>query len=143
MPYKDKSAATERRKAWGKERAGSPCNQCGALDRYPSGNCKPCSLETNRKYAAKNPAYFKRRQVSRYYKVPGDTKEKLYAEQQGKCAFCNESLPEVWDRKCHVDHDHVTGKVRGIVHARCNTIIGVLENEEHKERLRKYLNGQG
>jgi hypothetical protein len=44
--------------------------------------------------------------------------EALVAVQDGVCAICREAPP------VHVDHDHVTGEVRGVVCFRCNSGIG-------------------
>lgn len=46
--------------------------------------------------------------------------ERLLAEQRGGCALCGST-----DRLC-VDHDHETGRVRGILCFKCNTAIGML-----------------
>jgi hypothetical protein len=35
-------------------KANKPCRKCGAIDRYPSGGCKPCALIKKREYAIKN-----------------------------------------------------------------------------------------
>jgi len=41
------------------------------------------------------------------------------------CAFCGLPLPD--DNTVHLDHDHVTGRKRGLVHAKCNIMIGGVE----------------
>lgn len=43
-------------------------------------------------------------------------------ERQGNvCAVCKEPF----DGYVAVDHDHTTGKVRGLLHRRCNTMVGM------------------
>jgi hypothetical protein len=58
-------------------------------------------------------------------------------EKQGRCcAICKTT--EVGEKKgWHTDHDHVTGKVRGILCPGCNTTIGRLGDtkEAAQERL--------
>jgi len=49
--------------------------------------------------------------------------------QENTCALCHEPLllpikPGEKSTIC-VDHDHVTGKVRGIVHTKCNILLGM------------------
>jgi hypothetical protein len=49
-------------------------------------------------------------------------------EKQGfRCAICRRDFGESL-REC-VDHDHVTGKVRGILCFRCNTGMGAFEDD--------------
>ena len=47
----------------------------------------------------------------------------LRKAQGGKCPGCQRDLTTV--KEC-VDHDHVTGKVRGLLCNRCNTILGLV-----------------
>ncbi len=127
------------RKAWGLRQHGTPCRKCGACDRYPNGNCRPCGIEGQRRHRERDPVFWKKRQVTRYYGVSGDTKEALYREQQGLCAFCKEPLPDVWARGCHVEHDHATGQIRGLVHHGCNMVIGILENPRFQALAKDYF----
>jgi len=46
----------------------------------------------------------------------------LVDEQNGKCAICY-SEPVIYDR-LHVDHDHETGQVRGLLCYHCNVALG-------------------
>lgn len=68
----------------------------------------------------------------RYHVTPEWVGEK-FLEQQGKCAVCREDIYyNVWgDRKdktfsLHVDHNHETGKSRGLLCQSCNIGIGKL-----------------
>ena len=56
----------------------------------------------------------------------------LYAEQGGHCALC-EAPPMA------VDHDHATGRVRGLLCHRCNLALVVLERGEWVDRAKRYL----
>ena len=42
----------------------------------------------------------------------------MYCKQGGACLICEKPDPE------HVDHDHETGKVRGILCFNCNQGLG-------------------
>lgn len=50
----------------------------------------------------------------------------LFEKQGGGCAFCGQPLVD--DNTTHRDHNHKTGKTRGLVHAQCNQMIGGIEN---------------
>jgi hypothetical protein len=57
------------------------------------------------------------------------SKEEFYqllAKQGGKCAICGCSKRTAKDRRLAVDHDHNTGKIRGLLCSKCNTAIGML-----------------
>ena len=48
----------------------------------------------------------------------------LHTEQQGLCKLCNQPLAI---EGSHIEHNHITDAVRGLVHPLCNYLIGVLE----------------
>jgi hypothetical protein len=56
----------------------------------------------------------------RRYKITREEIEKIATDQENKCAVCHREF----DRTPHVDHDHVSGKVRGLLCANCNLAIG-------------------
>lgn len=64
--------------------------------------------------------------VSRYG-ITWKQKVLMYNEQQGLCKLCHRPLPPVEHSDCHVEHNHQTDKIRGIVHRNCNHIIGWFE----------------
>jgi hypothetical protein len=49
----------------------------------------------------------------------------MLQEQLGVCAICHEV--DI-DRRLSVDHNHVTGKVRGLLCRKCNTAITYLRD---------------
>lgn len=65
-----------------------------------------------------------------------ETKERLLEEQDHKCAVCAKDI----DRRAHLDHDHKTGKVRGLLCRGCNLGLGHFEdNVEALAGAIKYL----
>lgn len=48
---------------------------------------------------------------------------KILASQKGRCAICSSSDPKGRGR-FHVDHNHMTGKIRGLLCTSCNLILG-------------------
>lgn len=64
----------------------------------------------------------------------------ILEEQDGRCPICKRPLLARGDQRPHVDHDHLTGEVRGILCHRCNVGVGWLEvMEEFKRNLQNYL----
>lgn len=45
--------------------------------------------------------------------------------QEGRCAICGTDSPGGRWGKFHVDHDHLTGKVRGLLCWGCNALLGL------------------
>lgn len=95
--------------------------------------CKPChnakSNETyTRLYGSTREYHLRRR-----YGIGMAEVEAMIADQGGTCAVCP-GAPE------HVDHDHVTGRVRGVLCFNCNQALGnVRDNPEVLQGLIDYL----
>jgi hypothetical protein len=51
----------------------------------------------------------------------------LYESQNKACAVCEKELP-LMGKSTHIDHDHETGKIRGILCSNCNTALGLLKD---------------
>lgn len=49
--------------------------------------------------------------------------DRLYQMQQGRCKICNKHQTDL-GQALHVDHDHVSNKVRGLLCGRCNILLG-------------------
>lgn len=58
----------------------------------------------------------------RRYGITAEFYEELLAAQENRCAICK--LPPGADKRLCVDHDHDTGKVRGLLCDACNHGIG-------------------
>lgn len=63
--------------------------------------------------------------------------EKLFLAQKGLCAICG---GEEKNKTLAVDHDHITGKIRGLLCGSCNPAIGFLKDSpELALRAAEYL----
>ena len=56
------------------------------------------------------------------YGITKEEYERLLTDQNGVCAICHEP-EQVW-QGLSVDHDHETGKVRGLLCHKCNPLLG-------------------
>ena len=81
---------------------------------------------------ARRPDVVLRKNARRYKIAPADLAELIKA-QEGKCAACGDDL--VPGRHTHIDHDHKTGKVRGLLCKDCNLAEGFLRGSARRARL--------
>jgi len=116
------------------------CNQCRAkksVDEFPSLDvgkylCRECLAAANQVYQlARNNCG-----VSEY--------ERLFEVQQGRCMICGrqEGHRNQYGKSCRlaVDHDHTTGKVRGLLCNNCNRGLGRFKDSiELLEAAIRYL----
>lgn len=52
----------------------------------------------------------------------------LYRKQNGKCGICNRRLYSKRYKAFSVDHDHKTGRIRGLLCHNCNRALGMLQD---------------
>jgi hypothetical protein len=101
-----------------------------AHDRSRSTRCRACTSEMH-----KHKLWEKR-----FGMTPQDY-EDLLQQQNGVCALCGQ--PETKrGGMLAVDHDHVTGRVRGLLCTRCNWAIGMMETvmtAEWRRKARRYI----
>ena len=105
-----------------------------------SRECRTCMLETRKvlkslpetkiKIKAEN-----HKQKLRRYGIAQSDFDAMLAVQGGCCRLCSRPFQEVSGLRPHIDHDHETGKVRSLLHGKCNTAIGLLD--EDSDRCRK------
>lgn len=79
------------------------------LDGTPQLICADCRSTWSQRYNRKKQGY-----------------ADWWTRQHGLCAFCG--LPLSDDSTTHLDHNHETGRKRGLVHARCNQMISGIED---------------
>lgn len=117
--------------------------------------CKPCTNVRNRQYVANHPDPEARRrrraeqsaallkknprsyeQTRRYnlarFKYDLAAIEAMLAKQGGVCAICKQAEVTVRQGRVmalSVDHDHDTGRIRGLLCNRCNRAIGLFNDD--------------
>jgi hypothetical protein len=58
------------------------------------------------------------------YGIAREEYDALLVKQEGKCAICAEPMTPP-----QVDHDHVTGAVRGLLCRDCNVALGIMKDD--------------
>lgn len=86
----------------------------------------------------------KQRQRAKHYGLTLEEKESIYESQGGRCAICGgDGTNGKWDT-LYIDHDHKTGKVRGLLCARCNFALGQFDDDISRlEKAAEYLRTNG
>jgi hypothetical protein len=108
-------AAEYMRQHRARREAAGLCVTCGGeKERRDVQRCNECNRKNND------------RVLERRYGITRDEYEELKAGQGHKCALCHTDLAGL-GRSVHVDHDHDTGEVRGILCIECNLLIGWYE----------------
>lgn len=97
--------------------------------RWTNSKCRKCQLEKLSRWKSEHPEY-------KYHAKPGESRayhlrkkygwteedyRKVLEAQGGRCAICRQV------RTLFIDHDHGSGKVRGLLCNECNGILGIFE----------------
>lgn len=102
---------------------------------YKSGKatiCKPCSAKWQKEYRKNNEFKYK----ASKFKTSQSTIETLFSKIN-YCQICNQTDSR---RKLSIDHDHVTGKIRGLLCDACNKGLGLFkDNKDLLENAKNYL----
>lgn len=124
--------------------------------------CKPCAIRTvvasqrnnrdaynsrNREWYRANPNASRAAHLKRKYGITQADYDALLAAQGDGCAICHNDIQRAGaarsgqpSRWFCVDHDHTTGKVRGLLCRRCNALAGWAEDTpELFKAVREYL----
>ena len=102
-----------------------------------SARCRECRAHSRR---AENPEKNRARFLTWKYGMTQADFDRLMMLQSGRCALCGE-LPRK-ERSLHIDHDHTTGAIRGLLCSPCNTSIGLLKEDPRIAiRIARYLTG--
>ena len=139
------------------------CTKCGAekpvtdfhkkkCGKYGvDGQCKKCTAERDKEYRHKNnpkirqkqnewrnthpehvKAMAKRTTLRINHGLTPEQHKQIWISQVGCCALC--SKPVVYEKIC-VDHNHITGKMRGFLCRTCNTGLGSFYSDEKGTEL--------
>lgn len=108
------------------------CTKCGEVKdvaefkkgKYPSW-CMECDNDNAKKWRSNHTEQIKTARriawLKHKYSVTPGFYDKLYIEQGGFCAICGGDNK---GKTMHIDHDHITGKIRGLLCNRCNMGLG-------------------
>jgi hypothetical protein len=100
-------------------------------------NNRPCGVRSICKQCYKGyefkrrDGYMREYDLMKSYSITVDDYNRMFESQYGKCAICGTSSSVESSRKKYlcVDHNHETGKVRGLLCDKCNRGIGLLNDD--------------
>lgn len=111
--------------------------------RLPSGVyvCLGCTRENGAKYREKNRNRIRINNRVKRYGITIEQLKNFWNAQEGTCAICGEMLDK---KKYRIDHNHTSGKVRGLLCSSCNAAIGLLKDSpEVISNAVRYLKNAG
>lgn len=124
----------------------SKCHQHRPADEFPRSTsykhgrvtwCKPCYKVYNADRADRTLEMSRRQK----YGISVLAQREMWSAQSGRCVSCGYVFKSLGD--AHLDHDHVTGRVRAFLCAPCNQIVGRCgEDIHHLVAVAEYLIAQ-
>lgn len=102
-----------------------PCNEC-SKQRMHQYNLK--MREKNQLRYQKEKSARLAKQMEKAYGITPALYQQMLKQQKNCCKLCGKKFEKTIKRP-HIDHDHKTGKVRGILHAQCNALLGLANDD--------------
>ena len=114
-----------------------PCPVCQTTE-HPKAQskgflCKPCASNRANQWNRDNPDQLRNRHIKKTYGLSYEEYQEMFDKYDGTCWVCRE--PEIDKhaktgaiKSLAVDHNHHTGKVRGLLCRRCNVSLGLLRD---------------
>jgi len=124
---KDRKRYLRRRKNDPMWQARQHDNQRKRLGRVDSGRRKGIRQGEDMEYAKTRKAT-RNSYLKKHYNITLEDQNELFVKQEGRCAICGRHGNEIF-RGLMVDHDHQTGRVRGLLCHNCNAGIGNLRDD--------------
>ena len=114
------------------------------------GQCLTCERERSKAYHRKtNGRSMKHCSYRRNYGLTLQEVQALFESQRGLCAVCGQPERSTTKRTgeikmLHIDHDHKTGKIRGLLCQDCNMALGHLQDSSERiQMLLDYAKAHG
>lgn len=101
--------------------------------------CKGC----HKSYASQLPEKNRDSKLRKAFGIDLEEFNNMLEAQNGLCAICFTNTPK-GNGTFHVDHDHATGKIRGLLCHHCNTALGSFKDDTNiMKKAIEYLKNGG
>lgn len=91
----------------------------------------------------KNPSMHRAKNLRVKFGLSLEDYDNLWIEQMGLCAICRRKESKRKNDELVVDHDHNTGRIRGLLCIPCNSGIGLLQdNPKILSIAKSYITGR-
>jgi hypothetical protein len=143
LPSSDPAKAKEQKRRWYLANGETHRRNCKAWREKNRDRLLATNKLYNETHREQRHLYQRKRNLMLRYGLTFAEYEALVEKQQGRCALCGNTGSVHAKRQeaptLHVDHDHVTGRVRGLLCLVCNTAIERLEKDTWLETATRYL----
>jgi hypothetical protein len=95
--------------------------------RYAQSRCKDCESIRKKQYKYEPSQQSREKHRFKKYGLTENAYQNLILSQNNLCAICDESS----EKSLYIDHDHKTGKVRGLLCSTCNTGLGFFRDDSN------------
>lgn len=110
--------------------------------KLPTGVCISCQKNANRNWRMENGNGQSRNWENRGVEFTVAEFNQMLVDQDGKCAICEEECET--GRQLALDHNHKTGKKRGLLCFNCNVMLGKANDDPARlMRAALYLQERG
>lgn len=107
-------------------------------------SCMLCRKAIAKKYRLSHLSKIKqinlKSDLMRKYGLTIEQWQEMFSKQNGCCKICGKHQSQFKSTLC-VDHNHITGEVRGLLCPSCNHLLVALENKDFCAKATLYLQG--
>lgn len=111
-------------------------NRSGVRNKQARAWCKSCenahSAAKQREARKVDPDRFRSYDLKKNFGITLEEKNAMAAAQNHRCAACGTTKPGGQYNKWATDHDHKTGKTRGLLCTSCNLTLGNANEDIHR-----------
>lgn len=119
-----------------------PCRACGSeSNQFEPGRrvCVVCRRARRKTFGTRSGDGLRRKNLMYFYGLTLEKYNEMLTAQNGVCKICSCKDDSRWG-VLSVDHCHSTGKVRGLLCAKCNKGLGQFkDNVELLDKAKSYL----